>query len=393
MNRVIVIIFGLLNKIYPKSANINLFISSPDFTDNSFALFKYILKNSNNDKKKYIWLVDNIKNKSLYKKLINRNINNSMQNKIYIFDKKSLYGLYYFIKAKYIFFTHGFYTGMTLPKNQIRVNLWHGMPLKAIGYLNKQDINKVPKSSFAIATSKFYQDVISRVFNLENKKVIITGQPRCDFLFSTEDTLKVFNIQKENYKKIVLWAPTYRYDKDNKIKDGIFKNTLPVIKDLESLNIYLNKIDSFLIIKLHPMDILNNFEFKELSNIKVIKDRDIIKKSLQFYELLANIDILITDFSSIYIDFLLLDRPIIFLIDDFKEYEHSRSFIFSNPKDYMPGYIATNIYELKVELKRLIINNEDSHKEKRDLLTKKFHKYKKDFSKRLLNMLEQKCKK
>jgi len=385
-------IFSIINIIYPKKSKNIIFISSPDFTDNSFATFIYMLGNSSKGYK-YIWLVDDAENNRLYldmtKKYINIS-NKSLQN-IKIIKKKSIAGMLAYIQSKYIFFTHGFYTGMSLPKRQVRMNLWHGMPLKAIGYLNIHgDNSTIPKSSFTLATSDLYQDIMSKVFALSLDNVFVTGQPRCNLLFEKSNCLNKLGITRESYKKIIFWAPTYRHSLDFKIKDGLFNHHLPILKEneLEELNIYLKSIDTFMLIKLHPMDILNSYDFELFTNIKVIKDRVLLEESCQLYSLLSEVDILLTDYSSIYIDFLLLDRPIIFAIDDFEAYKNTRDFVFKKPEQYMPGHLVSTLKSLKTALNDIIINDSDKYAKKRKEFKKEFHKYENSFSKRLIKNLK-----
>ncbi len=395
MKKIYIKIISIINNIYPKSKKKIIFISSPDMSDNSFALFKYMIESKKFDFK-YIWLIDNIKNEKLYYSMIYNNIslNNDILKKIKFFKKKSLFGVFAFISSKYVFFTHGFYTGINLSKNQIRINLWHGMPLKAIGYLNKDDVKRqVVKANKIIATSEFYQNIMSKVFAMSKNDILIFGQPRCDYLSSNKDILYKLNIPKNKYQKIVLWTPTYRYAKKHDIKDGIFHDSLPILNsnnDLNKLNDFFIKSKSYLIIKLHPMDMLNEYKFVKYSNIKILRDQELLEVGCQLYEILSSIDILLTDYSSIYIDFLLLNRPILFLIDDFNKYKKTRNFVFNNPKYYMPGKIVYNIDTLILELKKIIIENKDKYNKKREYLKLIFHKYNNDFSKRLVDYMEAK---
>ena len=67
-----------------------------------------------------------------------------------------------------------------------------------------------------------------------------------------------------------------------------------------------------------------------------------IEQKLALYKLVKDSDFLITDYSSIYFDYLLLNRPIGFTIEDMKEYEGNRGFVFEHPFEYMPGRIIQN---------------------------------------------------
>ena len=67
-----------------------------------------------------------------------------------------------------------------------------------------------------------------------------------------------------------------------------------------------------------------------------------MKDGLQLYDILNKFDAMISDYSSITFDYLHLNRPIGYTLDDFDEYEKSRGFAYENPKDYMPGHHIYN---------------------------------------------------
>ncbi|CAA6812645.1 MAG: CDP-glycerol:poly(glycerophosphate) glycerophosphotransferase (EC [uncultured Sulfurovum sp.] len=392
MKNIILNFFKFLNLTYPKKLNQIIFLSSPDFSDNSFATFKYLIENATIGYK-YIWLVDEIENKNLYFNMIKNNIDieDNELCKIKIIDKKSFCGLLNYINSRYIFFTHGFYAGMSLPKSQVRINLWHGMPLKTIGYLDTANQSMdIQKCTYTIATSKRFQKIMSDAFLLKSNSVLTTGQPRCDFLFNQSGCLTTLGIKKEQYKKIIFWAPTYRNTEDGKMQDGDFQNHLPLLNngELSKLNEYLLSIKSYMLIKLHPMDALNKHDFEKYSNITIIKKMDLLENSCQLYSLLSEVDILLTDFSSIYIDFLLLNKPIIFAIDDFDVYKKTRNFVFSEPKGFMPGAIVENYTELINVLDDLIVRGNDCYIDKRDKVKKEFHLHERGFSNRLIESLQ-----
>ena len=187
--------------------------------------------------------------------------------------------------------------------------------------------------------------------NIED--ILIVGQPRNDLMFKKNNSLSRLSINCCNDTKIILWTPTYRQSIIGDIRiDGKFSKNLPVIKlsELEDLNKFIQSINSFLIIKLHPMDVMNRRVFKNYSNIQIIKNNELERLHIQLYSLLESVDILLTDFSSIYIDYLLLNRPIGFVVDDFSEYSNSRGFVFDNPEDYMPGKKITSFKELQTFL-------------------------------------------
>ena len=126
---------------------------------------------------------------------------------------------------------------------------------------------------------------------------------------------------------------------DGEVNDK--KISLLSLSNLDILNKTLETNSDLLLVKLHPMDILNNQKFKKYSNIIILKSDDLNDLDVQLYSLLGNCDVLITDYSSVYIDYEVLNKPIIFAMDDFESYKNSRGFVFEdNLENYMPGTVV-----------------------------------------------------
>ena len=109
--------------VWPQN-NFIVYHSFPDFSDNSFSFFCYVINTHKGYKN--IWLISN-KDKLRYNKLI---ANYTESTNYLIIRKKSFLGVYYFCKSKYVFFTHGLFNDIDISKRQVNINLWHGMPLK-----------------------------------------------------------------------------------------------------------------------------------------------------------------------------------------------------------------------------------------------------------------------
>ena len=194
----------LLSFFLKKNVKNIVYVSFPDISDNSFSMFCYII----NTKKEYsnIWLVDSLDQKDKFEFLI-KNYTTSINYKI--LKKSSFKGLFSFFTSKYVFHTHGVYNKLPLLKNQLNINLWHGMPLKKIGHLDNNEL--VPESNFTIATSKKFSKIMQGAFKLNEDQVIISGLPRNDFILSDKFTLLDVISEKENtFVNIILWMPTYR---------------------------------------------------------------------------------------------------------------------------------------------------------------------------------------
>lgn len=337
LKKIILLLISIVNAAVPKKSNKIVFNSYPDFSDNAFAFFLYVAKL----KKPFeiIWLVDKPDQETIYRKMAS---DYGITSSYRVVKKNSISGLFHYITSKYVFFTHGLYTGVIIPKKHIIVNLWHGMPLKKIGLLDGKPKSLVPRSSFAIATSTLYQKVIADSFGLAIEKVLIVGQPRNDLLLTKTNSLAKLGINKIKYNHIIMWMPTYRKSRIGDIRNdgGNFEESTGLtIDDLFQINETLEQENSLLIIKLHPMDTLSADIFTGYNNFYVIDNSFLEKNSCQLYDILSHADSLITDFSSVYIDFMLTDRPIGFMVYDFEQYSQNRGFVFDRAIHYLPGII------------------------------------------------------
>lgn len=119
------------------------------------------------------------------------------------------------------------------------------------------------------------------------------------------------------------------------------ETALPVFEtwsDLSSLNDFLSENNILLLIKLHPLQEWNDGKTENnYSNIQFFSQKRFEKENLDLYEMLAYTDALITDYSSVYFDYLLKNKPIGFTITDLDAYKDTRGFVFDDPLNYMPG--------------------------------------------------------
>lgn len=341
--RILFYILNIIEKIIPKNDTI-LFFSDPDYSDNSYAVFKYLLKKTN---KKIIWLYGS--------ENIEKKIFDEFGIKINCYKVRSIRGILNYIRSKISFCTTGLYPFIN-KKNQI--NLWHGMPLKNIGAMNKVYNGKIIKTrDNLIATSKVFKEIMMECFAVDQTKVAITGLPRNDLLFEETKIYKKLKINKESFKKIIMYLPTYRKSiYETWCESGIFdENRIGIISldRLSSLNEQLSKNNNLMFIKLHPADILQNLTFENFSNIIILKSKDLEKINEQLYPLLGSSDLLITDYSSVWIDYEILGKPIYFAMEDYEEYKNDRGFTIENLPTILPGDIITTFDDFLKKLENI----------------------------------------
>lgn len=339
------IIFAFLScllRLIPQSKNILVFSSFPDYTDNAFAMYDYLKKNKQN-KYKFIWIYSNKESISIYPEIKG-------------YYKFTVQAFYYYARAKYVFCTHGIYSFLNIKQKDKIVNLWHGMPLKKIGCMDAKNGGTTPtRADYLIATSHFFQDIMAKSFNnISLDKVFIVGQPRNDLMFQKSDFFSNRKIDTNDYKSVGIWLPTYRQSIIGDVRnDGVYNEngiSFLSMNDLCNLNNFLESNNSLLIVKLHPMDALQDVDFEDFTNLVIIKPKEFKE---QLYPLLGACNYLLTDYSSVWIDYCILKRPIGFVMNDVEEYRSSRGLTIDKLDEKLPGYIIDTYEKLTTFIEHL----------------------------------------
>ena len=164
--------------------------------------------------------------------------------------------------------------------------------------------------------------------------------------------------------------PTFRYElNDDNVMKVISEGNFFAFKDFDanSLNNKLKELHQYLIIKLHPYEMkkmqMDKIKVDQYSNIYFLKNDYLEKNNLDLYELLGSTDYLMTDFSSIYFDYLHLNKPIFFITNYLEQYETARSLLITPYNEVVPGATVENQIEL---LQKLADLSNDSYEQKRN---------------------------
>lgn len=314
----------LINKVIKKE-NIIFFYSNLGFRDNVKAFYDYLIENGYNKKYKFVVSINDWE----------QHINNKPENVEFVNNKA---GIKYFMKSKYAFYCFGKYP-IKPAKTQTVVNLWHGMPLKRIGNM-ESGLEKIDYNYFTkiISTAKLFNPILMKSFSCSEEQVVILGQPRNDELFVKNRIMD--SAIRRGSDKVLVWLPTYRDEYQEIPLPGIN------VEQIEELNEFLREQDTRLIVKIHPLQKFSD-KLKKLSNVEFVTQDKLNKSKMTVYSLLRSADALITDYSSVYFDYLLLNRPIAFSVEDIKKYKEERGFSFDNPFEYMPGPHINDLEGLK----------------------------------------------
>lgn len=345
-------------RIFPKR-NIAVVYGWPDFEDNTLALEQGL---NRSDLSRIVLLVSGEPGGGGY----------SWGEKTLVVQKNSWRGLCYFLSARYVFFTHRCFM-FHFPPNVISVNVWHGMPIKKIGWMLAG--NRGYASKYALATSDFWARVVDQSLQPFGQ-TLVTGLPRNDRLFTADKDFWARLGLSSNIadKRVVGWLPTYRKSVTGEIRtDGLDSENVFGLAGItpEQLNANLQQWGGFAIVKPHPM--AKPVACCQMSNLLIIDDEWLRSRATSLYEILAQCDLLATDMSSVLVDYLVLDRPVIHLIADLAEYRASRGFSIEPVEDYLAGPLVANAGELFTHLERML-RGEDSHRNHRRKMRALFHR-------------------
>ncbi|MHA1863239.1 MAG: CDP-glycerol glycerophosphotransferase family protein, partial [Candidatus Thorarchaeota archaeon] len=310
----------------------------------------------------------------------------------------TLRGFILYLKAKFLVSSHGSndFKFLRNSRKKVHVTTWHGLPLKAIGLgiksLTKKQLKGIIEYSslvdYYICNSKYEMRVLSALFNFDIESAWLIGTPRNDCLTQVPSSIKKIlrNMIPEmsHDSKVLLYAPTFRPITETN-KDGSVR--LFPFDDINKTNLadFLERNDAYLLIRMHINDkatrtLLDNPRVIELG-FDVLPDVNPI---------LPEVDIVITDYSSIAYDFLLLDRPIIYIPYDLEEYMKNPGLIVNDFDFWTPGIKISSLAEFISYSNDMFNGKPDSFSNHRDKLRKIIHNHQTpDTVSRFIKLLEQ----
>lgn len=361
--------------IFRSGPQSSIYVKGMDFSDNARALFEYMLAEGYNERYQLIWLVKNPQDFGMWRRYKNVDflsfdwaVSENREERDRYFHALCL--------AKYIFFTDAYGFARNCRPDQTRVQLWHGC-----GFKTRVNFVRCEKRyEYTTVISETYSKIHQDVYGLRADQMLVTGYAKQDWLFHPiGNWLELSGIAKA--KKYIFWLPTFRAAKtglDHLNEYDVKGQTgLPVVhtyEELSQLDGILQSYNIVLVLKLHPFQDRKKIGSVEGGNIVVLDNERLADLDIQINQLLGHADALISDYSSAAVDYLLLDRPIGFTLDDVEEYAESRGFVFPDIKEWLPGKELFSFEDFCCFV-REIGEDVDSTGDKRKALKKKMHRY------------------
>lgn len=250
---------------------------------------------------------------------------------------------YHLATAHYVFLNDNFMpmANLSFSEKTIITQLWHaegafkrfGQDIEQPPEIRSREIAGNAKLTYVVCSSKRVAPIYSSAFGISENRVLPLGSPRTDYFFEEHDIKGLRGEFDSNHpeckgKKLVLYAPTFR---DDEVRDKQLLENLDVNYFTEKLG------DEYaLLVRLHP----------QVHTGRRTSDGAVdVTDYPNVNELVLLSDILITDFSSIAMDFALMRKPMLFFAFDLEYYENSRSF-YEDYETYVPGKIVRTGKEL-----------------------------------------------
>ena len=246
------------------------------------------------------------------------------------YNRRSILGIFHCLTAKFYFYNS--YVGdinQYFAKGAVKVNLWHGSPLKKIEF----DITSGPlahtyqtntligdwknrlhyhqqhiKPDMMLSPSPVIDSLFSSAFRLAPHQLIRSGNPRTDYFKRyPEQTKSIPELLNTQYKKVILYVPTWRdCGINNDGQSGAIENPYDKGFNWAALSKQLKRNKQLFLVRFHPNEAHLGKDLNQYSNIIDISHWEDV------YNILQDVDLLITDQSSLFIDLLLHQVPILF---------------------------------------------------------------------------------
>lgn len=255
---------------------------------------------------------------------------------LHFVPKDSLRAFAAYVTARHVFFTHGLYGSPAPPRRKTVVNLWHGDgPKRRKGFAEI-------RATYVVSGTEKWGRPKAAEFHVEDRAVLLTGNPRIDQFARPASDQVLAALGLDASRPLVLWLPTYRTTGTSHRRLGAVRNWSDgaTLSGTGSVRELLDKVADAasrrgvtLAVKPHPLD---GDQFGG-TGIVCLTGGDLRDARVTLYQLLGRASGLLTDYSSVWTDFLARDRPIGFYCPDLDEYVATRGLNVVGYPSILPG--------------------------------------------------------
>ena len=270
--------------------------------------------------------------------------------------------------------------------DQYAIYLMHGAALKRVKshFVVPRELDDI------LSFSSYLAPLEEACMGCDPQKMRVLGFPRNDILLTSQlDTHELF--PDRQFRKLVYWMPTYRQHKNGDTASSDI--AIPIVYNeqiAEKINEAAREAGVLVVLKPHFAQDVSRLMAINLSNLVLINDAFLAEHHVMNYELMARADALLTDYSSVYHDYLLVDRPIGLCWDDYEEFEKREGFVVDVDTVMAAGEKLYTAEDLCGFIRRLAAG-EDRLRAERTAVRNMIHDYQDaDSSRRVVDYIESK---
>ncbi len=304
-------------------------------------------------------------------------------------------------KAGYWVFNNRLPDGIAKKDDQLYIQTWHGTPFKRLGFdvgeysgiaddkksLCYSYITEAKRFDVLLSPSGFYTKAMTTAFGLDRlgtaDKIMELGYPRNDILHAAtrEEVQRMReDIGLKEGQRAVLYAPTWREDALNPSTGSTYAEGIDFKLGLD-LKAFMDTLppDTVLLLRTHYF-VTAGEDFSQYGDR--LKD---VSSYRDLNALYLCADVLVTDYSSVFFDYAILKRPMVFYMYDLEKYRSIRDFYF--PVEELPGEVVTDERNLSKAVKKALLGADEKEKNKITEFNLKFDPFGGGASKRVCDAL------
>jgi CDP-glycerol glycerophosphotransferase len=254
----------------------------------------------------------------------------------------SLQGFLAFLTARVTFFTHGLFLSAASPRRKVIVNLWHGDGPKRNFMPNGEP---PPYCDYVVSCSSVFGRGKATFLGVPENNLLVTGNPRNDRLFRAAGSARLEELGLRQ-GRFVVYMPTYRAARALGSTIAWKDGSGELDSRVEALSHMVEAAAAVglqIVVKPHPLDAIG----LAVAGARVIADSELAAVGLNSYELLAASHSLVTDYSSIWTDYLSTGKHVAFAVPDWEAYAATRGLDESVDRSALPGPVVFSVEEFR----------------------------------------------
>src|SRR4051812_3161483 len=264
--------------------------------------------------------------------------------RVTIRHKRTLGGFWAYLRSDVVCFTHGLYSSPAPCRARVFVNLWHGDGPKRT---ENPEFAVRPGATAVVGQTRLWGEKKAAEFGMPATSVLVVGNPRIDDLVEPMTEAQRQALHERLGSRFLLWMPTYRDSNGAGFREWSDGRRLSDTGQLASLGSHARAAADLhgvtIVVKPHPMD---RDTYVGIPGLRTIDDEALNEIGISLYQMLGASSGLITDYSSVWTDYLVVDRPVLLFCPDYEEYAATRGLNVPDLQAVAPGPLVTHIEEL-----------------------------------------------